>query len=101
MFVKGVTLVDIYKQTPTTPQEARLARAVKDASAALDKARRARNAYIRSRMSEGANASDLARKFDISRESLYKLLRRADPPPPSRRSPDAFASLNQLEGRKR
>ena len=86
----------MYRQTPTTPREAKLAQAVKDASAALDKARRARNTYIRKQMSEGANASDLARKFDMSRESLYKMLRRVDAAPPSRRPPD-IGRLNQLE----
>jgi Helix-turn-helix domain of resolvase len=91
----------MYGQTPITPREARLAKAVTDASAALAKARTARNAYIRERMSNGANASDLARKFDISRESLYKMLRTHESPPAKRADPARLDRLNQLEGRKR
>jgi hypothetical protein len=88
----------MYRQTPITPKEARLAQAVKDASAALSKARRARNAYIRERMAAGnVNASDLARKFNMSREALYKVLRTPEPAPSSRVNPTRLARLIQLE----
>jgi hypothetical protein len=93
----------MYRQTPITPREARLAQAVKDASAALAKARAARNTYIREQMAKGVNASDLARKFDMSRESLYKMLRKQGAPTPSPGTvdPTRLARLNQLERLKR
>ena len=66
----------VYGQTPITPDEAKLARAVEKATAALAIARANRDTYIAEQMSVGVNAADLARKFDISREALYKILRR-------------------------
>jgi hypothetical protein len=69
----------MYRQTPTTDQERKLAEAVRRTAAALAEARSERDAYIRDRAAiPRANISDLAQKFDLSREATYKILRKGN-----------------------
>ncbi len=78
-----------------TARERRLAESVRAATVRLDAARARRNAYIRERAQNGANIADLARKFDLSREATYKILRQ--PPEPPSPPPDVVSRLNELE----
>ena len=91
----------MYRQAPFTDHERELAAAVRDAAEALAQARSERDAYITTEARRGANIADLARKFDLSREATYKILRRR--PREERRgpSPDTFARLNALERQRR
>jgi transposase len=92
---------DMYRHAPFTDHERELADAVRDAADALAQARSERDAYITTQARRGANIADLARKFDLSREATYKILRRRPREERPKPAPDAFARLNALERRQR
>jgi hypothetical protein len=59
-----------------TDEEREIAQDVRTATAALEVARARRDEYIRARaQDERSNVADLARKFGLSREATYKIIR--------------------------
>jgi hypothetical protein len=80
-----------------TPTEQQLADDVRRAEEQLRGARAKRDAYIRAQGVEQHNVSELARIFRISRDAVYKILRREPAAPPPREGPGVSSVLNELE----